>query len=92
MYEIFLMLATRVCNLVIRAFAFRQFFENYLLRAKRRCNFANFGRNFFKGWHGSTTSPSDSVAKFTTPQSMPTADIEVRKVLACGKAPGGLRT
>src|SRR6201987_4010671 len=52
----FLMLATRVCNLVIRAFAFRQFFENFFLRGKRRSNFANFGRNFFNGWHGSVTT------------------------------------
>src|ERR1700739_1902738 len=59
----FLMLATRACNLVIRAFAFRQFFENFFLRAKRRSNFANLGRNFLKGWHGSMTSPSDSVCE-----------------------------
>ncbi len=44
----FLILATFVCNLLIQAFALRQFFENFFLRAMRRCDFATFDRNFFE--------------------------------------------
>src|SRR6267143_4661015 len=72
----FLMLAILLCNLVIRAFALRQFLLNLILRVMRRCNCASFGRSIFNGWHWSTTSPLDRVTKLTTPQSIPTADVE----------------
>ena len=51
----FLTLATLVCNLVIPAFALRHLFENFFFFAKRRCNFASFGRKLLSGWHWFTT-------------------------------------
>jgi len=72
----FLMLATLVCNLVIPAFALRQFFENFFFFAKRGCNFASFGRKFLSGWHCFTTLPLDRVANLTMPQSNPTTDMD----------------
>jgi hypothetical protein len=72
----FLTLAILVCNLVIQAFAFRQFLLNFFFRAMRRCSLASFGKNLFSGWHCCTTSPLESVTKLTTPQSSPMADVE----------------
>src|SRR2546430_13978772 len=72
----FLMLAIFECNLATRAFALRQFLLNLFLRAMRRCSFASFGRSFLSGWHWPTTSPLDRVTKLTTPQSIPTADVD----------------
>src|SRR5260370_35259633 len=79
----FLMLAIFECNLTTRAFALRQFLLNLILRAMRRCNFASFSRNFLSGWHWPTTSPLDRVTKLTTPQSIPTADLDG----CCGVVP-----
>jgi len=47
----FLMLATLAYSwvIVILAFAFRQFIENFFFRAMRRRHFANLGRNFLSG-------------------------------------------
>jgi len=47
--KFFLTLATLAYNRVMRAFTFRQFFENFFFLAMRRCHFANLGRNFLSG-------------------------------------------
>jgi len=41
-YEILSDIGDALMNLVIRLFAFFQLFENFFLRASRRCKFASF--------------------------------------------------
>jgi len=57
----FLVLAIRWYSWVIFAFAFFQLFENFCLRANRRCNFLSLGKKFLSGDNRSTGRPSDGV-------------------------------
>ena len=58
-------------------FRFRfQLFENFCLRANRRCNVLSLGKNFLSGDNRSTGRPSDGVMNWATPQSIPTTAVD----------------
>ena len=57
----FLMLAILLCNFETLNLGFFQFFENFFLRLRTRCNFATFTANCRSGDNCSSYSPFDRV-------------------------------